>query len=161
MIALNLGGTLSLHAAELRPMFAAATELGATEHVREAVREITEEMPTVFGRLELLSKLQEAADDSLPIQSAMPCTIQQFRRAVETTHLDLLYQWLSRSWEYRLADMRIYFSRRGKDAHRAITHMLKTESYRQMVPAQAQQDHKDHFLMHAPILLNLAIRSFE
>ena len=139
----------------------AETEFGTTERLRDAVNEIVEQTPTVFGRLEALANLQKAPDEGLPIPTNLSCTSEQFRRAIESSHLDMLCLWLSRRWEYRLADARIYFTRRSQQAAQASTRMQQTESYRRLVPAQAQECQKEHFLMEVRILLSLAAASLE
>lgn len=160
MLAFRVGG--SSHSA----VFNATTcdpgmELGTTDRARDAVMEMLEQTPTLFGRLEILSNLQNTSDENLPMPEELSCTRREFRRAVELSHLELLYQWLSRSWELRLADTRIHFNRLGGEPNRLVSRALETESYRRLVPPQADQSHRDHFLMDIHALLCLVIGSFD
>lgn len=161
MLALNLYGAPRSCVPELGPVTADRTNLGTTERLCDAVNEMVEKAPTLFGRLELLARLQDTSDDDLPLPLLPSCTSREFRRAVEITHLDLLYQWLSRSWELRIADTRIHYTRLGREPRRLITRALETESYRQLLPPQADPSHREHFLLDMRILLNLVNGSFE
>ena len=148
-----------LGALESSPSVLAESGQERKKRIRELIEEELQLVPTLFGRLDLIAGMcdPDIRVTRCPLLHAA-CTQEELTAIIEREQETLVYNWLAKSWEYRVTDISAYYGRQGKQGRSALATMLHKKSYRRLILPSLTKAHGQDFLGHMPLLLELAMQ---
>lgn len=127
----------------------------------EMKRELLSSIPTIYGRLVLLSSLRDPNSGRYDhFDTGVRLGEDAAHRLLESVHIEAYREWLSMNLEQQRADLMLYLVSVGMDRKQVLRTWIVTAPFRSLIPLRTQPVEQDVYLSDMQTLLDLLMNEY-